>query len=497
VRKERTAGSAVEAADAKEMSEVEKAEEMIETKETENTKEVSQTGGTNKIDKTNKTISLTEGSIWRGILLFTLPVIASNYFQQFYSLVDSVVVGRVVGSEALAAVSAVMPVIHILINLFLGITTGAGVVAAIYIGAGDKEALSQTVHTSMVLGVVCGLVMTVIGIGLSPYIPVWMNFSDETRGLATQYLISYFLGILPMLMYNMGSSILRASGDSRRPFYALVAGGFLNCVLDILFVAFWNGGVVGAGLASSLAQLISAALVLWWLMREKSDCRLCLKELRMEKRVARQIIRIGVPTGMSTAMFSIANTVMQSKLNLFGTAAMAGTGAYLRLDGFMYTLEGSFGLTATTFTGQNMGAGQMERVRKGAHAAMVYGFACILPLTAAYLIFARQLLGIFSDDPEVIDYGVQLMRFMAPFAWVCVFSEILGAVPRGAGSAMPSMMIQILTVCVARILILTVVLPVWYDIRTIYLCYPVTWVLSSICFALYYWKGNWAKGLKN
>lgn len=445
---------------------------------------------------TDKTISLTQGSIWKGILLFTLPIIASNYFQQFYSLVDSVVVGRIVGKEALAAVSAVMPVIYILINLFLGITTGAGVVAAIYTGAKEREAIKQTVHTSMIVGVICGLVMTAVGIGISPYIPIWMNFSDETRTLATKYLISYFIGILPMVMYNMGSSLLRASGDSKRPFYALVAGGLLNCVLDVLFVAFFKGGVVGAGLASSVAQLISAMLVLWWLMRREDDCRLCLGELRLDRRVALQIMRIGIPTGLSTAMFSIANTVMQTKLNLFGTAAMAGTGAYLRLDGFMYTLESSFGLTVTTFTGQNMGAGQMDRVKKGAHVAMAYSFICILPLTAVYLLFAKQLLGIFSDDPEVIGYGVEMLWYLAPLSFICIFSEIFGSVPRGAGSAVPSMMIQALTICVTRVLILTVVLPLWYDIRIIYLCYPISWVLSSICFAIYYCKGSWSKSLK-
>lgn len=443
----------------------------------------------------NTSVSLTQGSIWKAILYFALPIMASNMFQQFYTIVDSIVVGRFESSEALAAVSAVMPVINLIINLFMGITTGAGVVVAIYIGASDREGVEKTIHTGTLLGGVCGILVTILGMLLAPMIPGWMNFSPETARLGTEYLIAYFVGILPMMIYNMGSAVLRAAGDSRRPFYFLVAGGIINCVLDILLVAVLKGGVIGAGLASSISQMIAAILVVICLMREKGDCHLSLKRLRVEKDVARQIIRIGLPSGLASAMFAVSNTLMQTKLNLFGTAAMAGTGAYLRLDGFLYTLENAFGLTATTFTGQNLGADNMERVKKGTHICLIYSFLFVIPVTVLYLVFSETVLGFFADDPEVIGYGMQLMWYMAPFSFIYIFTEIFGCVTRGAGSTTPSMIIMILTVCVFRMVLIYAILPFWYDIRVIYLCYPLSWVLSSACFAVYYLRGNWVRGL--
>ena len=448
-------------------------------------------------DETGKPVSLTEGSIWKSILYFALPIMASNFFQQFYNLVDSIVIGRFESSEALAAVSSVTPVINLIINMFLGVTTGAGVVVAIYIGAGDSKATEKSVHTAVILGVLSGIICTVIGIGLAPFIPGWMNFTAETCVLATKYLIAYFAGILPMLMYNMGSSILRAAGDSRRPFYFLVAGGLLNCVLDILFVAVWKWGVIGAGAASSLAQLMAAMLTMGALLREKGDCRLEREKLHLDETVARQIIRIGLPTGLSNCMFSISNTLMQTKLNMFGTAAMAGTGAYMKLDGFLYTMENSFGLTATTFTGQNLGAGRLDRVKEGTKVAMAYCFLFVIPLTAVYVLFGKLLMQLFSSDPEVVDYGLQLMHYMAPFGWIYIFTEVLGCVVRGAGSTTIPMTIMILTVCVFRMSMIFAILPFWYDIRVMFLCYPISWVMSSLCFIVYYRKGNWVRGLRN
>lgn len=437
--------------------------------------------------------SMTQGGIWKPVLWFAIPIMASNMFQQFYTIVDSVVVGRFESSEALAAVSAVMPVINLLINLFMGITTGAGVVVAHHIGAQNREGAESTVHTGVLMGLVCGVIMTVIGMAAAPMVPRFMNFSQETAALGTQYLLAYFAGILPMLMYNMGSAMLRAAGDSKRPFYFLLAGGVLNCVLDVLFVAVWRGGVIGAGLASSLSQLVAAVLVLSCMTLDSGDCHLNWKKLRFEAHAARQIMRIGLPAGLSSAMFAISNTLMQTKLNLFGTAAMAGTGAYQRLDGFIYTIENAFGLTATTFTGQNLGAGNIERVKQGARVAIIYSFLFLIPLTVLYLIFSEPILGIFADDPEVIAYGVQLMRYMAPLGWVYIFTEVYGCVARGAGSTVVPMLIMILTVCVFRMAVIYTVLPFWNDIRVIFFCYPASWTLSALCFIAYYRSGKWLR----
>jgi len=442
-----------------------------------------------------KHLSLTEGNIWKSILFFAMPIMASNLFQQMYNIVDSIIVGRFESSQALAAVSSVTPVINLIITLFLGLTTGAGVVVSIYIGAQDHESAEKSIHTSVMLGILSGLICTVIGVGLAPFIPGWMNFTEETAGLASQYLMAYFAGILPMLMYNMGSAILRAVGDSKRPLYFLVAGGILNCILDIIFVAILHWGVLGAGIASSLAQLLSAVLTIGALMRDKGICRVEKEKLHIDKYIALRIMRIGIPAGLCNSMFAIANTLMQTRLNLFGTAAMAGTGAYQKMDGFLYMIENSFGLTATTFTGQNLGAGRMDRVRKGTKVAIAYCFIFLIPMTVVYLLFGEHILGLFADDPEVIRYGLHLMRYMAPLGWVYIFTEILGCVVRGAGSTTIPMIIMIVTVCVFRLAMIFILLPIWYDIRVLFLCYPVSWILSSACFIVYYLRGNWVKGL--
>lgn len=442
-----------------------------------------------------KPMSLTEGNIWKSIFFFAMPIMASSFFQQFYNIVDSIVVGRFESSEALAAVSSVTPVINLIITLFLGLTTGAGVVVAIYIGAQDEDATEKAVHTAIVIGVISGLICTVIGVSVAPFVPGWMNFNEETAKPASQYLMAYFAGILPMLMYNMGSAILRAVGDSKRPFRFLVCGGILNCILDVLFVAIFHWGVIGAGIASSLAQLLAASLTMIALFREKGQARVEKEKLRIDRFMAMRIMKIGIPSGLCNSMFAIACTLMQTRLNLFGTAAMAGTGAYQKLDGFIYTMENSFGLTATTFTGQNLGAGRMDRVRKGTKVAIAYSFMFVIPMTLIYLLFGEHILGLFADDPEVIGYGMQLMWYMAPMGWVYIFTEILGCVVRGAGSTTIPMIIMIVTVCIFRMAMVFGLLPIWYDIRVLFLCYPVSWVLSSICFIVYYLKGNWVKGL--
>ncbi len=436
----------------------------------------------------NKQMSLTEGSITKGLILFAVPILLSNLFQQLYNSVDSMVVGNYVGSAALAAVGSTGSLINLLIGFFLGIATGTGVLYAMHYGAEDYPGLKKLIDCAMVLSVGVGVVISVLGIAFSRQMLLWMDTPDDVLDPANQYLRIYLAGTIITMIYNVGAGMLRAEGDSTRPLIYLVIGGVTNLILDLLLVAVFDMGVAGAAIATVAAQLVSAVLTV--IRLTKLDARYRFRPLRMELSTLTMwdIIRISVPCGLQSSMFNIANLLVQAKINSFGTAAMAGVTAYTKLDGFIYMPMNAMALAISTYVGQNIGAGKFSRIRKGIRVAILSSLGATLVLEAAVLLFSAPLLDLFTDEPDAKTYALQMMLYLAPCNWLFIPSDVLGGAIRGAGQAMKVTIISAVCICVFRVIWLIVTLHFDHDIRYVFLCYPTSWLLSSAAMGIFYFK---------
>lgn len=436
----------------------------------------------------NKQMSLTEGSITKGLILFAVPILLSNLFQQLYNSVDSMVVGNYVGSAALAAVGSTGSLINLLIGFFLGIATGTGVLYAMHYGAGDYPGLKKLIDCAMVLSVGVGVVISVLGIAFSRQMLVLMDTPDDVLDPANQYLRIYLAGTIITMIYNVGAGMLRAEGDSTRPLIYLVIGGVTNLILDLLLVAVFDMGVAGAAIATVAAQLVSAVLTV--IRLTKLDARYRFRPLRMELNALTMwdIIRISVPCGLQSSMFNIANLLVQAKINSFGTAAMAGVTAYTKLDGFIYMPMNAMALAISTYVGQNIGAGKFSRIRKGIRVAIISCLGATLVLEAAVLLFSAPLLDLFTDEPDAKTYALQMMLYLAPCNWLFIPSDVLGGAIRGAGQAMKVTIISAVCICVFRVIWLIVTLHFDHNIRYVFLCYPTSWLLSSAAMGIFYFK---------
>lgn len=436
----------------------------------------------------NKQMSLTEGSITKGLILFAVPILLSNLFQQLYNSVDSMVVGNYVGSAALAAVGSTGSLINLLIGFFLGIATGTGVLYAMHYGAGDYPGLKKLIDCAMVLSVGVGVVISVLGIAFSRQMLVLMDTPGDVLDPANQYLRIYLAGTIITMIYNVGAGMLRAEGDSTRPLIYLVIGGVTNLILDLLLVAVFDMGVAGAAIATVAAQLVSAVLTV--IRLTKLDARYRFRPLRMELNALTMwdIIRISVPCGLQSSMFNIANLLVQAKINSFGTAAMAGVTAYTKLDGFIYMPMNAMALAISTYVGQNIGAGKFSRIRKGIRVAMLSSLGTTLVLEAAVLLFSAPLLDLFTDEPDAKTYALQMMLYLAPTNWLFIPSDVLGGAIRGAGQAMKVTIISAVCICVFRVIWLIVTLHFDHNIRYVFLCYPTSWLLSSAAMGIFYFK---------
>lgn len=438
-----------------------------------------------------KHATLTEGPIGRQILAFTFPLILGNLFQQMYNAADTVIVGRFVGDTALAAVGSSGPVINLLISLFMGVGIGAGVVIARYFGAGDMDAMSKTIHTTVAAGIVSGLFLSVLGILLTPQLLRWMDTPESVMGESVTYFRIYFAGILFSILYNFGSSIFRALGDSKRPLYYLIFSSLVNIVLDLLFVAGFRWGVAGAAWATVLSNALSIVLVYYKLMTEDGPQRLVLRQLRFHKSYLVQVIRIGLPSGFQNAVVSLSNVVIQSGINSFGDLAMAGTAAYRKIDGFALMPSGSFSMALSTFVSQNLGAGKPDRAKKGANFGLLTSMGLAAVIGVVIFVLARPVIALFSSDEEVIQYGIDMARTIVPFYFLVAYSHGMAGVLRGAGLAKVPMFVMMFCWCVFRVIWIEVVGAFIHDIRIVYVAYPITWAFSGIIFTLYYFKSDW------
>ena len=434
---------------------------------------------------------MTEGVIWKQLLLFALPLLLGNLFQQFYNTVDSIVVGNYIGANALASVGASTPIVNLMVGMFTGLGTGAGVVIAQFFGAKDHKGVHDGVHTTIALCLVSGLVMAVVGVGLSPTILRLLDTPAEIMEGSVTYLQIYFMGVMALMIYNMGSGILRAVGDSRTPLYFLMVSSVVNILLDLLFVIKIQMGVAGVAWATLIAQAISACLVLIRLMTSTESYKLIVKDIRFHKKVLLETVRIGLPGGIQNAVISFSNLIVQYNINSFGAAAVAGCSAYTKIDGFAILPVMSFSMAITTFTGQNIGAKNYDRVRKGAKTCLVIALAVTLTLSGGLYLFGEKLLRVFSSDQQVLSYAVQMMHFLVP-GYVCLATaHTYCGVVRGAGISMVPMLALVGNMCVLRVIWISLAMPVFHNIIVVFLGYSLTWLTSALTMVIYYHRSGW------
>lgn len=435
--------------------------------------------------------SLTEGSIWKGMLLFALPVFLGNVFQQLYNAFDAWCVGNYIGDTALAAVSSSGSLIFMMISFFNGVAMGAGVVIARAFGAKHYDEMGKAIHTAVAFGLVTGVLLTVAGVTLTPLILQWMGTPEDVLPQSVSYFRYYFAGGIFTVLFNMFVGIFHAVGDSRHPLYYLIISTLVNIALDMLLVAVLGFGVGAAAVATTLSQGISALLCCIHLMRIDAPYKLKLREIRFDKKSLHDIVRYGLPSGVQNSVIALANVVVQSNINSFGKAAMAGCGSYAKLEGFAFLPVNCFTQALSTFVGQNLGAGKHERVKKG----VGFGIACSCIMAeligiVTYLL-APQLIGFFSESAESVAYGVSHMRTICLFYALLAFSHCIAGIMRGAGKATVPMFTMLACWCLFRVAYITVAVKFVNELTTVSWAYPITWTLSSIIFLIYFLKADW------
>lgn len=439
-------------------------------------------------------VQITEGVIWKQLLYYFFPILFGTFFQQLYNTADAMIVGQFVGTQALAAVGgATGSLASFCVNLFVGLSTGTTIILAQAYGARRMDDVSATVHTSAGLVLAAGLVLTLGGIAAAPWALRAMGTPEDVLQPAILYLRIYLAGTIPAFFYNMGSGILRAVGDTRRPLYFLVIACLTNIVLDILLVAALGLGVAGAALATVLSQLVSAALVFLCLTRTGAAYRLEVRRIRFHARLLGDILRVGIPAGLQSNMYAISNILIQSAINGFGTATVAAWTAFGKIDGFYWMILGAFGMSITTFAGQNFGAQKYARIRESVRVCLALGFGSAALMSVLYGIFGAPLLGLFTRDAAVLEVGMDIVRQMAP--WYCAFVciEIFAGVTRGCGCSLAPMLITCGGVCVLRVAWVLFLLPMRPQLSTVLVSYPVSWIFTSALFLIYYLQGGWLR----
>lgn len=435
------------------------------------------------------TNSITEGVIWKRLLAFFFPIMLGTLFQQLYNTVDTVVVGQFVGTQALAAVGgSAAHILNLIIGFFVGLSSGATVIVSQFFGADDGEGVSKAVHTAMALAVICGAVMTVLGLLLAPAMLEWMNTPEDTMADSTLYLRIVFMAMIPSMIYNVESSIQRAVGDSKRPLYFLIICCIVNVVLDLVFVLGLNMGVAGVALATAIAQIVSAVLVCLSLGRAQASYRLELKKVRADVGLLRQTVHIGLPAGLQSVMYALSNMIITTTINSFGTSTVAAWVALGKVDGMFWMILGAFGVSIMTFVGQNYGARRYDRVRKSLHVCVGLSLAASWIFSALFLLFGRQIYRLFTTEAEVLEIAVKMMIYMAPCYWLFVPIELISGALRGMGNTLIPTIITALGICVLRVIWMFTVVPVWHEILAITISYPISWILTGTAFIIYYNK---------
>jgi len=430
---------------------------------------------------------ITEGVIWKQLLIFFFPMLFGTFFQQLYNTVDAIVVGQFVGKEALSAVGGTTgTIINVFVGFFVGISTGTTVTISQYYGGKHEEEVSKAVHTSIALAIVGGAIIMIIGIIGAPAALRLMGTPEEIMHDSLIYIRIYFGGMIANLVYNMGSGILRAIGDSKRPLYFLIISCFVNIFLVLLFVIVFHWGVMGTAIATVIAQICSAWLVCLTLMRTDQCYKLNIKRIYFHNEIFKKIVGIGLPAGFQSLMYSISNVIIQTNINSFGTDTMAAWTAYGKIDGIYWMIMASFGISVTTFVGQNFGAGKNDRVRKGIKVCLIMALSVAVCMSILLYFGGTYFYKLFTSDVQVTEIGMKIMRLLVPSYFTYVFIEIFSGSLRGMGNSFIPMVITCVGVCVLRIIWIFVTVPIWPEVRTVILSYPLSWITTSVSFIIYF-----------
>ena len=434
---------------------------------------------------------MTSGSIWKTILLFSLPLILGNLLQQTYNTIDSMIVGNYVGSNALAAVGSSTHLINLLISFSQGIAVGCGVLVSQSMGGSNQKNMRLAVHTSLALAVAFGLLISIMGYIFAPWLLEKMDTPAEVMGESIAYLRVFSFGLVFNIIYNMEAGILNAVGNSKRSLLYLGIASFTNVVLDFLLIKRFGMGVKGAAIATNISQALSALLALLFLIRVPDIYKVHLSRIKIHKDMALNILKVGVPTAIQNTVISLSNVIMQSSVNVFGALPMAGFGAFVKIDGFNILPVLSLSMAITTFVGQNYGAGQIERIKKGMWTTLAMTvFYTIISGTLLYN-FAPKLIGLFTNDVRVIEAGVLASRFFCPFYFLLAIMHSLAGTVRGTGKTIPPMIILILSLCIFRIVAAKFVIPHYHTIENVYRLYPISWIIGVILMVGYTAKSDW------
>lgn len=433
-------------------------------------------------------MDMCSGPILRKMLMFALPLMLSSILQLLFNAADIVVVGKFAGDNSLAAVGSNTALINLLTNLFIGLSIGANVVAARHYGAKAWDDLRRTVHTAMLLSMLSGALLLVLGVIGAEQMLIWMQTPEEVLPLATVYLRIYFLGMISTMVYNFGSALLRAVGDTKRPLYFLLCAGIINVILNLLFVIGFQMDVMGVAIATVISETVSALLVLRCLVKEKGGIHLELRAMRIDRKKMLQILRIGLPAGFQGVVFALSNVVIQSSVNIFGNIVVAGNSAAANLEGFVYMAMNAFYQTTLSFVSQNYGAGEQKRINR----IVLLGEACVIVtgtlLGNMVVFFGNDLLQIYSNNPEVIAAGMVRLHYISMIYALCGIMDVMVGALRGIGYSIMPMVVSIVGVCVLRLIWLATVfqIPEFHKIETVYLSYPVTWILTSLVYIVFF-----------
>lgn len=438
--------------------------------------------------------ALTEGIIWKKLLFFALPILLGNIFQQLYNTVDALIVGRFLDDAALAAVTSSGSLIFMMVGFFNGIAMGAGVVISKYFGAKDERGMQLAVHTDVAFGLMAGVVLTVLGVSFTPTILRWMQTPDNVLPNSIAYFRIYFCGAIFIVMYNIFVGILQAVGDSRHPLYYLICSSMLNVVLDLLFVGYFHWGVWSAALATTISQGVSVVLCIRRLTRYDTPYKLYIRKIRFHLPTLKNVIRFGLPSGVQNSIIAFANLVVQSNINRFGDTAMAGCGSYSKVEGFAFLPITCFAMALSTFVGQNLGARQYDRVKKGVRFGIVCSVVLAELVGVAIYLFGPNLIALFDDTAEVVDFGTRQARTEALAYFLLAFSHCIAGIMRGAGKATVPMFTMLVSWCLVRIVYITVVIHFIPQIEVVFSAYPLTWFISSVIFLIYFLKADWLHG---
>ena len=434
---------------------------------------------------------MTSGNIYKKIALFAIPLLLGNFFQLMYNTIDSIVVGNYVGKEALAAVGASTPIINLLIAFFQGLATGAGVVVSRYYGARKQEEESKAIHSFLLFSILFGIALSIVGYFVSPIILRMMNTPSDYYNDADGYLAIYFLGATFLIVYNAGTGILQAVGDSKNPLYFLIATSILNIFLDLLFVKGFGMGVDGAAWATIISECISMLLVINLLMRTKNEYKVTLKNLKIDFSILKQIVEIGVPAGLQGMIVSVSNVIVMAYINQFGSSGVAGFSCSNKIDNFMGLPVNSLMLAITTFVGQNLGARQYERVKQGVRAALVMSISIVVTLGVFVFLFSDSLMRIFTSDMDVIEDGTIILRIMCPCYIFLCFHQVYSGALRASGRSSVPMVTSIIAFVEMRQIFLAVAIPLYHHISIIGIGYSFTWAMAALMTGIYYFTSNW------